>query len=200
MGKKKVDWAQVAVDYITGTASYADLAEKYGVSVRSIERHSSDGEWIKKRRDFCDKMTVRKEAAEGRKRVKREGRYRDIEDKLLDTLEKAVGELDLTIKTKTKKTKIIKYENQKRPDKPTKEIIDEAQEVELIHVIVDCSKLAAVTTVLEKLENMRGIKTKLDRDEQKARIKALQARGNENDGGENEISVEFAGNMGEFAG
>lgn len=200
MEKKKVDWAQVAVEYITGTVSYADLAKKHDVSIRSIERHASAGEWIKRRRDFIDKMTVRKEAAEGRKRVKREGRYRDIEDKLIDALEKAVGELDLTIKTKTKKTKTIQYGNKKRPDKPTREVVEEVQEVEAVHVIVDCSKLAAVTTVLEKLENMRGIKPKLDKDEQKARIAAFKARVKENDGGDSEITVVFEDDMEKFAG
>lgn len=198
MEKKKVDWGQVAVDYITGTVSYADLAKKYNVSIRSIERHASAGEWINKRRDFFDKMTVRKEAAEGRKRVKREGRYRDIEDKLLDTLERAVKELDLTIRTKTKKTKTIQYGNEKRPDKPTREVVNEVQEIETVHVIVDCSKLAAVTTVLEKLENMRGIKPKLDKDEQKARIDAFKARAREGESEDTDISVTFEDDISKF--
>ena len=94
MNEKKIDWAQVATDYITGTMSYKALADKYGVSQKSIERHSKDGGWRDKRRKHGEKMSARLTRSEERKQVKRRARYRAIEDKLLDKLERAVDELE----------------------------------------------------------------------------------------------------------
>jgi transposase-like protein len=200
LSEKKVDWAQVATDYITGTMSYKALAEKYGVSPKSIERHSKDGGWRDKRRKHGEKMSARLTSSEERKQVKRRARYRAIEDKLLTKLERAVDELDLVLQTKVKKTKTIEYNNEKRPEKPTKEVVEEVQEIEAVHVMIDRTGLAAVTNALEKLKDAQGIRSPLDEDEQRARIDALRARVNADRDNEHEITVEFiGGEMGDFA-
>lgn len=200
MEERKVDWTAVSVDYITGGLSYRALAEKYGVSLKSIERHSKDGGWREGRLKYRDKLTASLSKAEARKRVKQVARYRAIEDKLLGKLEQAVDELDLVMRTKVKKTKTIEYNNEKRPDKPTREIVDEIEEVEAVKIMIDRAGLAAVTNALEKLKSAQGIRSELDEKEQRARIDALRARAQANDEGPREISVEFAGAMGEFAG
>ena len=200
MNEKKIDWAQVATDYITGTMSYKALADKYGVSQKSIERHSKDGGWRDKRRKHGEKMSARLTRSEERKQVKRRARYRAIEDKLLDKLERAVDELDLVLQTEVKKTKTIEYNNEKRPDKPTKEVVEEISEVKAVQVMIDRTGLAAVTNALEKLKSAQGIRTPLDEEEQQARIDALRARVDADKHEDREITVEFiGGEMGDFA-
>lgn len=49
MPAKKADWEQVEREYVAGDATYAELAEKYGVSARTVETHDSDGNWGDKR-------------------------------------------------------------------------------------------------------------------------------------------------------
>ena len=191
MDDKKVDWAQAAADYITGNISYRAPAEKYGVSQSSVERHSRAEGWSEKRRKSREKRVARLSKAEERKQVKRRARFRAIEDKLLSKLEQAVDELDLVIKTKVKKTKTIEYNNEKRPDKPTKEIVDEVQEVETVKVMIDRAGLANVTATLEKLKGAHGIMSPLDEEEQRARIAALVARVKENDEGETKVDIDF---------
>lgn len=202
MEDKKIDWAAVAADYITGNMSYKALAEKLGVSAKSVERHAKDGKWFEKRRKSREKMSASLTKAEERKQVKRRARYRAIEDKLLDKLERAVDELDQVLKTKVTKTKTIKYENEKRPDKPTEEIIIEEQQIDTVKVIIDRGGLAAVTNALEKLKSAQGIRSALDEEEQRARIAALNAKvaESERDDNEGEIVVRFESNIGEFAG
>lgn len=202
MEEKKIDWAAAATDYITDNFSYKTLAEKYGVSMKSVERHSKAEGWREKRRKHCEKMTMRMTHSEERKQVKRRARYRAIEDKLLDKLEQAVDELDQVLKTKTTKTKTIKYENDKRPDKPTEEIIVEEQQIDTVKVIIDRGGLAAVTNALEKLKSAQGIRSALDEEEQRARIDALKAKvaEGERESGDKEIVVEFDGATGEFEG
>lgn len=199
MGEKKIDWSQAAADYITRQMSYKDVCEKYGVSMKSVERHSKDEEWREKRRIHNEKMTARLSKAEERRLVKRRGRYRAIEDKLLSKLEQAVDELDLTLKTEVVKTKTIEYNNELRPDKPTKEITEERQEIKSTQGIIDRAGLAAVANVLDKLRAIDGIRTPLDDEEQRARIEALRARANTDKDGDGEIEVTFAEEMGEYA-
>ena len=200
MNEKKIDWSAVATDYITTNVSYKSLAEKYGVSPKSIERHSKEGGWREKRRKHGEKMSARLTKAEERKQVKRRARYLAIEDKLLDKLEAAVDELDMVLKTRVTKTKTIEYNNELRPEKPTKEVIEEVQNVEAVRVMIDRAGLAAVTNALEKLKSAQGIRTPLDEEEQQARIDALRARVDADKHEDCEISVEFiGGEMGDFA-
>ena len=41
----KYDWAVIRADYVAGTASYKDLADKYGVSYRQITQIGRDEDW-----------------------------------------------------------------------------------------------------------------------------------------------------------
>jgi transposase len=198
LDEKKIDWPRIAAEYIAGNISYRQLAEKYGVGQSNIERHAKKEGWGEKRRKSREKRVARLSKAEERKQVKRVARFRALEDKLLDKFEQAVDELDLTLRTKVKKTKVIEYNNEKRPDKPTKETVDEVEEVETVRVMIDRTGLAAITTALEKLKSAHGILSPLDEEEQKARIEALRAKVREGEGEDTDISVTFEDDISKF--
>ena len=199
MDEKKIDWLQAATDYITRNMSYREICDKYGVSMSSVGRHSKAEGWREKRQKHAKKMTDRLSKAEERRLVKRRGRYQAIEDKLLSKLEQAVDELDLALKTEVVKTKTIEYNNELRPDKPTKEIIEEKQEIKAVRVMIDRTGLAAVTNALEKLKGAQGVRSTLDDEEQRARIAALRARCETDKDAPEQISIEFADGMGDYA-
>ena len=198
MDEKNIDWPRIAAEYIAGNISYRQLAEKHGVGQSNIERRAKKEGWVEKRRQSRDKRVARLSKAEERKQVKRVARFRAIEDKLLDKLEQAVDELDLTLRTKVKKTKIIEYNNEKRPDKPTKEIVDEIEEVEAVQMMIDRPGLASVTTALEKLRSVHGILSPLDEEEQKARIEALKAKVREGEAEDTNIGVTFEDDISKY--
>lgn len=56
-----VSWRKIKAEYIAGGISQRALAEKYGVSVRTIERRAQKERWTSKRRD-ADGKTVEKVA------------------------------------------------------------------------------------------------------------------------------------------
>ena len=56
MPKAKADWEKVERDYVTGDATYAELAEKYGVSPGTARKHGADGRWTDKRKAYRDKV------------------------------------------------------------------------------------------------------------------------------------------------
>ena len=107
------------------------------------------------------------------------------------------------IKTKVTKIKTVKYENEKRPDKPTEEVTVEEQEHDAVKVMIDRSGLAAVTNALEKLKAAQGLRSELDEEEQRARIAALNAKvaesEREQESKDVEIAVAFDDGTGDFS-
>lgn len=53
------NWQKMATDYIAGSDSYAEIAEKYGVSRRQVEEHGRKEGWGEKRREFRGKVAER---------------------------------------------------------------------------------------------------------------------------------------------
>ena len=52
----KVDWQEVQKEYITdSTASYAHLAEKYGVARKTLQERATREQWPKLRQELADK-------------------------------------------------------------------------------------------------------------------------------------------------
>jgi hypothetical protein len=56
-----VSWRKIKAEYIAGGISQRALAEKHGISVRTIERRAQKEKWTKKRRD-ADGKAVEKVA------------------------------------------------------------------------------------------------------------------------------------------
>ena len=75
-------------------------------------------------------------------------RLLSISDKMIDKIERAVEELDLAQVTNKTKTKVIEYKNGKRPDKPTKEVIEEKEEILAVSSIVDRKGLQQIAMSL----------------------------------------------------
>ena len=91
-----------------------------------------------------------------KKEVKRMERLLSISDKMIDKIERAVEELDLAQVTNKTKTKVIEYKNGKRPDKPTKEIIEEKEEILAIASIVDRKGLQQIAMSLKAMWDING--------------------------------------------
>lgn len=173
----KADWEAIKNEYITdSSASYRSLAEKHGVVQRTLERRGKDEGWVDLRRQFTCEVSAKTLEATAAMRAKQAEKITKIADKLLKKISQAVDELDIQIARDVHKTKTIEYNNDKRPDKPTKEVIDETEVFSQIHSIVDRNGLRAIASALIDVQNALGIKTELDDQEQRARIKALEAK------------------------
>lgn len=193
-----MDWKAIKTEYITGDISYRKLAEKYAVSFSSLEKKARADGWAEQKRQYCDKLetTVVKEL--GKKDVKKTvdklKRVSDLTDKLLDKLEKAIEELDTQFVKDVVRTKTIEYNNELRPDKPTKETIHEEEKIIEVRTIIDRSGLKAISSSLRDIKEIQMLKSDLDRQEQEARIKKLvhEAKEEEND---TKITIEISGDV-----
>ena len=48
-------WDKIARDYIAGKCTVKDICEKYHVSTRTVERKSTEGGWMQKRKTLAEK-------------------------------------------------------------------------------------------------------------------------------------------------
>ena len=148
-----VDWNEIRNDYISGGGSYRKLAEKYGVSFSVLKDKAVSGKWKDAKDAHLNKIRTKVEQklvdAAVKQEVSRAVKLLSISDTLIEKLEQAVRELDMTQVTNKKKTKVIEYKNGKRPDKPTKEIIEECEEILAIQSIIDRKGLQQVAMALK---------------------------------------------------
>ena len=148
-----VDWLAIRNDYINGGGSYRKLAEKYGVSFNTLQDRAKREEWKSLKDNQHDKITteVLQKTAKAivQSEVDRVTRLLAISDSLLSKIERAVGELDIAQVTNKRKVKTIEYNNPERADKPTKEIVEEKEEILEVRSIVDRKGLQQIATALK---------------------------------------------------
>ena len=125
-----MDWNEIRTEYISTETSYRKLAEKYDVPVSTIFKRAKKENWVDLKKQNEDNLVAKTIEICGEMQAERMRRIQNATDGLLTKIEQAILELNIVLNTKTKKTKVIEYENRGRPDKATKEII--AEEIEVV--------------------------------------------------------------------
>lgn len=185
-----MDWNSIRKEYITDeSSSYRKLAKKYGVSLTAITRRSKAEDWQGQRQQLKDKTITKSIEQLSQKTADKLSRVSDLTDKLLNKLEKAIEELDIQLYKDVVKVKEIEYNNELRPDKPTKETIHEEEKVIEVKTIVDRSGLKAIASSLRDIKEIQMLKSELDNREQKARIRNLERQAEAEEKVDNEIKV-----------
>ena len=171
----EVDWTKIKTEYITtDKSSYRKLSEKYGIPLGTIYKRAKKENWVELKKQSYDKKVAKTIAAIEDKQVDKFQRIMDITDKLLDKIERAVDELDLQLCKSVKRVREIEYNNKERPDKPTKEIIHEDEEVISIQTIIDRKGAQELASAIKSLKEVQMIKSEIDLKEQEARIDKLR--------------------------
>lgn len=187
-----MDWNSIREEYITDeTSSYRSLAKKYGVGLTALYNHAKAEDWVGLRKRLKDKTITKSIETISDQQVDKLSRVLDITDKLLEKLERAVDELDVQLVRTVVKTKEIEYNHNARPDKPTKETINETETITDVHTIVDRSGLKAISSALRDIKEIQMLKSELDRQEQEARIANLRKQADREEDTASEIEVVF---------
>ena len=189
-----VDWKSIKAEYIAGGTSYRKLAEKYGVGYQAICRRSQEEGWIALREQHENKTVTRALDKISEKKADKMARVDSLADQLLDKIERAIEELDLQLFKHTDRTKVIEYNNELRPDKPTKETIHEEEKLLEARSIVDRMGLKQIASALKDIKEVKMLRSELDKREQEARIAKLQKEAEaNNDDSDKEIAVVIEG-------
>jgi transposase-like protein len=183
--REDVDWLKIKTEYITDPrATYRNLAQKYGVPKTNLERRAKKEGWVGLRRQTEDKAVALAVSEYEKKQAKKMETIDRIANKLLRKIEKAVDELDLQLVTNVTKTKTIEYNNDKRPDKPTKEVIEEKAVIGTIHTIIDKQGVRTLAAALRDLKDAKGILSPIEVREKEAQIDNLRSKLPADSGGE----------------
>lgn len=183
------DWQAIKTEYITTDTSYRKLAQKYGVSTTQICSVGRDEGWVELRKQHLNKTVAKTLDKISSKQADKMARIDKLTDKLLDKLERAIDELDLQLVKHTDKTKTIEYDNEERPDKPTKEVIHEEEKVLEVSSIIDRQGLKQIASALRDIKESNMLRTELDKQEQEARIEKLRKEAKEETGNKEPIKI-----------
>lgn len=171
------DWTAIKTEYITDpSATYRNLAAKYGVPKTNLERRAKAEGWVALRRQSEDRTVALAVSAYEKKQAKKMEVIDRIANKLLRKIEKAVDELEVMMVTESEKTKTIEYKNDKRPDKPTKETISEVVTVKRVESVIDRQGARTLAAALRDLKEAKGILSSIEVREKEAQIDAIRAR------------------------
>ena len=191
-GGLMADWQAIKTEYITTDTSYRKLAQKYGIHYKVISERGKDEKWVELRSQHRDKTLTKTLDKISNKQSDKMARIDKLTDQLLDKLEQAISELDLQLYKHTDKTKVIEYNNDRRPDKPTKETIHEEEKLLEAKSIVDRQGLKQIASALRDIKEVKMLRSELDRQEQEARIANLRKQSEKDDDNTDVIEVVFA--------
>ena len=187
------DWQAIKTEYITTDTSYRKLAQKYGIHYKVISERGKDEKWVELRSQHRDKTLTKTLGKISNKQADKMARIDDLADRLLEKLEQAITELDLQLYKHTDKTKTIEYDNDRRPDKPTRETIHEEEKLLEVNSIVDRQGLKQIASALKDIKEVKMLRSELDRQEQEARIANLRKQADKDEDKTEEIEVVFVG-------
>ena len=185
------DWQAIKTEYITTDTSYRKLAQKYGIHYKVISDRGKAEGWVELRSQHRDKTLTKTLDKISDKQAQKMARIDLLTDKLLDKLEQAIKELDLQLAKHTDKTKTIEYNNDHRPDKPTRDVVHEEEKLLEVKSIVDRQGLKQIASALRDIKEAKMLRSELDQQEQKARIAHLRKQADKDNNDLNEVEVVF---------
>jgi hypothetical protein len=198
-GRLVTDWKKIKAEYITTDTSYRKLAQKYGVHYKVISERGKTEKWVELRSRHRDKTLTKTLEQISDRQADKMARVDNLADQLLDKLQQAITELDLQLAKHTDKTKTIEYNNDRRPDKPTREVIHEEEKLLEVKSIVDRNGLKQIASALKDIKEIKMLRSELDRQEQEARIANLQKQAEKSDKGDGKITVVLEGVLKDYA-
>lgn len=169
-----IDWLKVKNEYITGNISYRKLAEKHNVSFNTLKDRAVSEKWKAEKDRHHNKVTTTTQQKmvekTAEKEVDRLTRTVNLTDKLSEAVERAINEIDQYIVKNKKKTRVVEYKSKSAPGKPSKELIEEKEEIEVVPGMVDTLSLQQISSALKNIKDIQ-----LVREEKKPKMELMQA-------------------------
>lgn len=88
------DWQKIKTEYVTGNASYRELAQKYGVHYTNIAKRAKKEDWQQLRQQQANTTQTKMIEAVEAKKVDRATKLLDVSDLLLQKVRERVEALD----------------------------------------------------------------------------------------------------------
>ena len=128
-------WVEIEHEYVTDISrkpcSLEDLAKKYSIPIDTIKDRSAKDGWVRKRTEYAQQTLQKVKEKSSDADADRIARLLSIADKAAEKAEQALGELEQYVVRDKKKVKTVEYKDNTAIGKPTKEIIDETEHINI---------------------------------------------------------------------
>ncbi len=171
-------WVEIEHEYVTDISrkpcSLEDLAKKYSIPIDTIKDRSAKDGWVRKRTEYAQQTLQKVKEKSSDADADRIARLLSIADKAAEKAEQALGELEQYVVRDKKKVKTVEYKDNTAIGKPTKEIIDETEHINIASGPIDRLGLSQVTGALKHLKEIYMIPATLEK--QSAETALLKAK------------------------
>ena len=171
-------WVEIEHEYVTDISrkpcSLEDLAKKYSIPIDTIKDRSAKDGWVRKRTEYAQQTLQKVKEKSSDADADRIARLLSIADKAAEKAEQALGELEQYVVRDKKKVKTVEYKDNTAIGKPTKEIIDETERINIASGPIDRLGLSQVTGALKNLKEIYMIPATLEK--QSAETALLKAK------------------------
>ena len=181
---ESVSWVAIEHEYVTDISrkpcSLEDLAKKYSIPIQTVMDQSAKGKWSDKRRGYKEdtkKKALEKSSDADADRI---ARLLQIADIATEKAEQALGELEQYVVKDKKKVRTVEYKDNMAIGKPTKEVIDETEHINIASGPVDRLGLSQVTSALKNIKELYALPVDM---ESKKYQTELERRKAEKEGG-----------------
>lgn len=183
-----ISWVAIEHEYVTDIrkkpCSLEKLADKYSVSVKSVQQHCQDEEWVRKRIEYRKSIGQKALEKSSDKDADRIARLLQIADMATDKVEQALSELEQYVVRDKRKVRTVEYKDNTAIGKPTKEVVDEKENVRTEKGPVDRLGLSQVTSALKNIKELYALPVEMDRNKYQAEYERKRAEVKDNAGEE----------------
>ena len=152
----KYNWKELEKEYILGDyKSVSAFLKDKGIARNKTTNNETKGWKEKKQQKNIQKTSktiekvIEKEADKEAKKILN---VKDTAEELLNKVNESISELNKYLKKNTKKTKVIEYDY--TVGKPSKETIEENEEIQEFFSIIDRSGLKQLTSALKDINDI----------------------------------------------
>lgn len=163
---ESVSWVEIENEYVTDISrkpcTLEKLAGKYQIAIGTIEKYSMEHSWSEKRKNYKESIkqkAIEKSSEEDADRI---ARLLSITDKAIEKAEQALDELEQYVVKDKKKVKTVEYNDETAIGKPTKEVIDETEHINVVNGPVDRMGLSQVSNALKSIKEIYMLPTTLE--------------------------------------
>lgn len=158
---KNVSWIKIENEYVTDIrkrpCSLEKLAKKYSIPIQTIKDKSAKEKWSEKRTKYklnTNQKVIEKTSLNAADRITKLLMIADIAS---EKAEQALAELETyAVKSKTK-TKTVEYKDKKATGKPTKEVIEEKEDIVEVSGPIDRQGLLFVTNAIKNIKDIYSV-------------------------------------------
>ena len=185
---ESISWVNIEHEYVTDIrkkpCTLEELATKHNIAIGTIEKYSMQHEWSEKRKSYKESIQQKALEKSADKDADRIARLLQIADMATDKAEQALSELEQYVVRDKKKVRTVEYKDNMAIGKPTKEVIDETEHINIASGPVDRLGLSQVTSALKNIKELYALPVDMDRNKYLAEYERKRAEVKDNAGEE----------------